>query len=111
MRRELLYCHWKRTPRVWKALFSTLREPSVTSFPHPQLTLQQYAGSAEFDITLYTVGHAKGPRLSSSFGGAFDETGNIVRCIGFQLADGKLIGPLDMFNDPSYDESRRDATS
>ncbi|MDE3218912.1 MAG: fructose 1,6-bisphosphatase [Nitrospirota bacterium] len=32
-----------------------------------------------------------------------------VACIGFQLADGKLIGPRDMFDDPSYDEARRDA--
>ncbi|TKS59578.1 MAG: fructose 1,6-bisphosphatase [Nitrospira sp.] len=32
-----------------------------------------------------------------------------VACIGFQLADGRLIGPRDMFDDPSYDEARRDA--
>jgi len=32
-----------------------------------------------------------------------------VACVGFQLADGKLIGPRDMFDDPSYDEARRDA--
>jgi fructose 1,6-bisphosphate aldolase/phosphatase len=32
-----------------------------------------------------------------------------VACAGFQLADGRLIGPRDMFDDPSYDESRRDA--
>lgn len=32
-----------------------------------------------------------------------------VACIGFQLADGALIGPRDMFADPSYDEARRDA--
>ncbi|MEY4704522.1 MAG: Fructose,6-bisphosphatase, class [Nitrospirota bacterium] len=32
-----------------------------------------------------------------------------VACIGFQLADGTLIGPRDMFDDPSYDEARRDA--
>ena len=32
-----------------------------------------------------------------------------VSCVGFQLADGRLIGPRDMFDDPSYDEARRDA--
>jgi fructose 1,6-bisphosphate aldolase/phosphatase len=32
-----------------------------------------------------------------------------VACVGFQLADGRLIGPRDMFEDPSYDEARRDA--
>jgi fructose 1,6-bisphosphate aldolase/phosphatase len=32
-----------------------------------------------------------------------------VACLGFQLAEGRLIGPRDMFDDPSYDEARRDA--
>jgi fructose 1,6-bisphosphate aldolase/phosphatase len=32
-----------------------------------------------------------------------------VACLGFQVADGRLIGPRDMFDDPSYDEARRDA--
>lgn len=30
-----------------------------------------------------------------------------VIAAGFQLADGKLIGPRDMFDDPSFDEARR----
>ncbi|MBI3742439.1 MAG: fructose 1,6-bisphosphatase, partial [Chloroflexi bacterium] len=30
-------------------------------------------------------------------------------CLGFQLADGKLVGPRDMFDDPSWDEARHDA--
>ncbi|MFC1925110.1 fructose-1,6-bisphosphate aldolase/phosphatase [Chloroflexota bacterium] len=30
-----------------------------------------------------------------------------VICYGFQLANGLLIGPRDMFDDPSFDESRR----
>jgi fructose 1,6-bisphosphate aldolase/phosphatase len=34
-----------------------------------------------------------------------------VACVGFQLADGRLIGPRDMFKDPSYDEARRQANS
>jgi fructose 1,6-bisphosphate aldolase/phosphatase len=32
-----------------------------------------------------------------------------VIAAGFQLADGKLIGPRDMFDDPSFDEARREA--
>ncbi len=32
-----------------------------------------------------------------------------VICFGFQLADGRLVGPRDMFDDPSWDEARRDA--
>jgi fructose 1,6-bisphosphate aldolase/phosphatase len=30
-----------------------------------------------------------------------------VIAAGFQIADGKLIGPVDLFNDPSFDEARR----
>jgi fructose 1,6-bisphosphate aldolase/phosphatase len=32
-----------------------------------------------------------------------------VIAAGFQITDGKLIGPRDMFDDPSFDESRRRA--
>jgi fructose 1,6-bisphosphate aldolase/phosphatase len=32
-----------------------------------------------------------------------------VTALGFQLADGRLIGPRDMFDDPSFDETRRQA--
>src|SRR3989304_2999418 len=30
-----------------------------------------------------------------------------VIAAGFQIANGKLIGPRDMFDDPSFDETRR----
>jgi len=30
-----------------------------------------------------------------------------VICYGFQLADGMLVGPRDMFDDPAFDETRR----
>jgi len=30
-----------------------------------------------------------------------------VICYGFQLANGMLVGPRDMFDDPSYDGARR----
>lgn len=36
----------------------------------------------------------------------FDGPPRVV-ALGFQLADGHLIGPRDMFNDPSFDEARR----
>jgi fructose 1,6-bisphosphate aldolase/phosphatase len=32
-----------------------------------------------------------------------------VICAGFQLANGKLVGPRDMFDDPSYDHTRAKA--
>jgi len=32
-----------------------------------------------------------------------------VICLGFQLADGKLIGPTDMFDDPAFDSQRKQA--
>lgn len=38
----------------------------------------------------------------------FDGPPRVV-CAGFQLADGQLVGPLDMFDDPSFDEARRTA--
>jgi fructose 1,6-bisphosphate aldolase/phosphatase len=30
-----------------------------------------------------------------------------VICAGFQIQDGKLIGPVDLFDDPSFDNSRK----
>ncbi|OGG44269.1 MAG: fructose 1,6-bisphosphatase [Candidatus Handelsmanbacteria bacterium RIFCSPLOWO2_12_FULL_64_10] len=30
-----------------------------------------------------------------------------VICLGFQLADGRLVGPQDMFDDPSFDRARQ----
>lgn len=36
----------------------------------------------------------------------FDGPPRVV-CAGFQLAEGKLVGPVDMFDDPSFDDARR----
>jgi len=36
----------------------------------------------------------------------FDGPPRVV-ALGFQLADGRLIGPRDMFDDPAFDEARR----
>jgi fructose 1,6-bisphosphate aldolase/phosphatase len=38
----------------------------------------------------------------------FDGPPRIVR-LGFQLTKGKLIGPRDMFDDPAFEPSRRQA--
>jgi len=32
-----------------------------------------------------------------------------VMAAGFQIAQGKLIGPVDLFDDPAFDEARRQA--
>jgi fructose 1,6-bisphosphate aldolase/phosphatase len=32
-----------------------------------------------------------------------------VTALGFQLADGKLVGPRDLFDDPSFDNARQEA--
>jgi len=38
----------------------------------------------------------------------FDGPPRVV-CLGFQLAEGKLVGPRDMFDDPGFDQVRRQA--
>lgn len=54
-------------------------------------------------------GSHNGPIMPVSFKQAtptrFDGPPRVIAA-GFQLADGKLIGPRDMFDDPSYDRSR-----
>jgi len=54
-------------------------------------------------------GSHNGPMMPVSFCQAtptrFDGPPRVIAA-GFQLADGKLIGPRDMFDDPSYDKSR-----
>ncbi len=32
-----------------------------------------------------------------------------IACLGFQLANGRLVGPRDMFDDPGFDQARRKA--
>ncbi len=54
-------------------------------------------------------GSHNGPLMPCSFGDAhptrFDGPPRVV-AYGFQLADGELIGPRDMFDDPAYDGAR-----
>lgn len=38
----------------------------------------------------------------------FDGPPRVV-ALGFQLAEGKLVGPLDMFDDPAFDNARKEA--
>lgn len=57
-------------------------------------------------------GSHNGPLMPVRFADAnptrFDGPPRVI-CAGFQLANGKLIGPRDMFDDPSFDETRHQA--
>jgi fructose 1,6-bisphosphate aldolase/phosphatase len=46
--------------------------------------------------------------LNDAHPSRFDGPPRLV-CLGFQLANGKLIGPRDMFDDPGYDHAREKA--
>ncbi len=45
-------------------------------------------------------------RFSEANPSRFDGPPRVI-CLGFQIADGHLVGPVDMFDDPSFDEARR----
>lgn len=57
-------------------------------------------------------GSHHGPLMPTSFAecnpSRFDGPPRVIAA-GFQLADGKLIGPRDMFDDPGFDEARHQA--
>ena len=57
-------------------------------------------------------GSHNGPLMPVSFKDAkctrFDGPPRVI-CAGFQLSNGRLIGPLDMFDDPAFDCTRRKA--
>jgi fructose 1,6-bisphosphate aldolase/phosphatase len=40
--------------------------------------------------------------------GRFDGPPRVV-AVGFQIANGKLVGPRDLFDDPAFDEARHQA--
>ena len=46
--------------------------------------------------------------IDSSHPARFDGPPRVV-CLGYQIKDGRLIGPRDMFDDPSFDGARRQA--
>lgn len=60
-------------------------------------------------VTGWMRGSHNGPFMPTSFKEAnptrFDGPPRVI-CAGFQLAEGKLIGPRDMFEDPSFDRTR-----
>jgi fructose 1,6-bisphosphate aldolase/phosphatase len=57
-------------------------------------------------------GSHQGPWMPCAVGDAnpsrFDGPPRIA-CLGFQVANGKLVGPRDMFDDPGFDEARHQA--
>jgi fructose 1,6-bisphosphate aldolase/phosphatase len=65
-----------------------------------------------FIVEGWMRGSHQGPLMPVSLKDAhpsrFDGPSRIV-CLGFQLANGKLIGPRDMFDDPGFDGARRKA--
>ncbi len=65
-----------------------------------------------FMVEGWMRGSHHGPLMPVSIAQAnpsrFDGPPRVVS-VGFQLASGKLVGPRDMFDDPSFDEARRQA--
>ncbi len=45
-------------------------------------------------------------RVADAHPSRFDGPPRVI-ALGFQLANGRLVGPLDMFDDPGFDEARR----
>ncbi len=58
-------------------------------------------------------GSHNGPLMAVPFYEAnpsrFDGPSRVI-CAGFQISDGRLIGPHDMFDDPAFDRARRIAS-
>ena len=65
-----------------------------------------------FIVEGWMRGSHHGPLMPCSFDHAtpsrFDGPPRVIAA-GFQLANGTLIGPRDMFDDPAFDETRREA--
>jgi fructose 1,6-bisphosphate aldolase/phosphatase len=68
--------------------------------------------STAYIVEGWMRGSHNGPLMPVSLKDAhparFDGPPRLV-ALGFQLAEGKLIGPQDMFDDPSFDDARREA--
>ena len=67
-------------------------------FSHPALVEGWMRGSHHGPLMPVSIPQSNPAR--------FDGPPRVVAA-GFQLADGKLVGPRDMFDDPSFDEARR----
>jgi fructose 1,6-bisphosphate aldolase/phosphatase len=65
--------------------------------------------SNPFLVEGWMRGSHNGPLMPTSIAQAnpsrFDGPPRVV-CAGFQLANGKLVGPRDMFDDPSFNKAR-----
>lgn len=83
---------------------------SQSGFPAVGEVLEAF--SFPHTVAGWMRGSHQGPLMPVSFKDAtptrFDGPPRVI-CAGFQLADGKLIGPRDMFDDISFDETRRQA--
>ncbi len=83
---------------------------SQGSFPAVGEVLEPFA--FPFSVEGWMRGSHFGPLMPCSIPQAnpsrFDGPPRVV-CAGFQLANGKLVGPRDMFDDPSFDEARHQA--
>lgn len=83
---------------------------SQGSFPAVGEVLEPF--STPWVVEGWMRGSHNGPLMPVSLPDAhparFDGPPRLV-ALGFQLADGKLIGPRDMFDDPSYDDARAKA--
>ncbi len=70
-------------------------------FSHPIIVEGWMRGSHHGPLMPVSMKHSQCTR--------FDGPPRVV-ALGFQLADGKLIGPRDMFDDPAFDDARREAS-
>jgi fructose 1,6-bisphosphate aldolase/phosphatase len=80
------------------------------NFPAVGEVLEPFAHA--FIVEGWMRGSHHGPLMPCAIRDAnpsrFDGPPRVV-CAGFQLANGKLVGPRDMFDDPSFDEARKEA--
>ncbi|MBI2856530.1 MAG: fructose 1,6-bisphosphatase [Chloroflexi bacterium] len=80
------------------------------TFPAVGEVLEPFA--MPFIVEGWMRGSHHGPIMPTSFKEAtpsrFDGPPRVIAA-GFQLANGKLVGPRDMFDDPAFEETRREA--
>lgn len=73
---------------------------ALDAFAHPHLVAGWMRGSHHGPLMPVSVEKSTPTR--------FDGPPRVV-CLGFQLAEGKLVGPQDMFADPAFDNARQKA--
>ncbi len=83
---------------------------SQGEFPAVGEILEPFATA--FTVEGWMRGSHHGPLMPVAVHAAtptrFDGPPRVI-ALGFQLAEGRLIGPRDMFDDPAFDEARREA--